>query len=152
MRFYYTYVLLSMKDKKFYSGSSEDLKSRFEQHQKGKVSSTKDRCPLELIYYESCLNKSDAMKRERYFKTYKGKLFLRNRLKSYFTGWWFSNRFAQENLSCHLLHILKTHKESWNTFLGLREIKPLPSLSWLFWFQYSFLFSWDFLTMCLNWF
>jgi len=86
MKFHYTYVLLSMKDKKFYSGYSEDLKSRFEQHQKGKVSSTKDRRPLELVYYESCLNKQDAMKRERYFKTYKGKLFLRNRLKFYFTG------------------------------------------------------------------
>ena len=84
--FHYTYVLISTKDKKFYSGSSGDLKSRFEQHQKGKVSSTKDRRPLELIYYESCLDKKDAMKRERYFKTYKGKLFLRNRLKSYFTG------------------------------------------------------------------
>ena len=86
MIFYYTYVLLSMKDKKLYSGSTHDLKSRFEQHQKGKVSSTKDRRPLELIYYESCLRKDDAMKREKYFKTYKGKLFLRNRLKSYFTG------------------------------------------------------------------
>ena len=75
-----------MKDKKFYSGSSDDLKSRFEQHQKGKVLSTKNRRPLELIYYESCLDKKDAMKREKYFKTYKGKLFLRNRLKSYFTG------------------------------------------------------------------
>ena len=86
MKFHYTYVLLSVKDKKFYSGSTHDLKSRFEQHQKGKVLSTKDRRPLELIYYESCLEKKDAMKREKYFKTYKGKLFLRNRLKSYFTG------------------------------------------------------------------
>ena len=86
MNFHYTYVLLSTKDKKFYCGYSEDLKSRFEQHDKGKFSSTKDRRPLELIYYESCLVKQDAMKRERYFKTYKGKLFLRNRLKSYFTG------------------------------------------------------------------
>ena len=86
MKFHYVYVLLSLKDKKLYSGSSDDLKSRFEQHQKGKVSSTKDRRPLELIYYESCLEKKDAMKREKYFKTFKGKLFLRNRLKSYFTG------------------------------------------------------------------
>ena len=86
MKFHYTYILLSLKDKKLYAGSSDDLKSRFEQHQKGKVSSTKDRRPLELIYYESCLQKKDAIKREKYFKTYKGKLFLKNRLKSYFTG------------------------------------------------------------------
>lgn len=83
IKFYYTYVLLSGKDNKFYAGYSEDLKLRFEQHKTGKVSSTKDRRPLELVYYESCISKKDAMHRERYFKTYKGKLFLRNRLKFY---------------------------------------------------------------------
>lgn len=86
MTFYYTYVLLSKKDNKFYVGYSEDLKSRFEQHKKGQVTSTRDRRPLILVYYESCLSKQDAMHREKYLKTYKGKLFLKNRLKSYFTG------------------------------------------------------------------
>jgi len=66
IKFHYTYVLLSLKDDKFYIGYSEDLKSRFEQHTKGKVSSTQDRRPLTLIYYESCLSKKDAMHRERY--------------------------------------------------------------------------------------
>jgi putative endonuclease len=86
IKFHYIYVLLSLKDNKFYVGYSEDLKSRFEQHKKGQVTSTKNRCPLELIYYESCLSKKDALHREKYLKTYKGKLFLKNRLKSYFTG------------------------------------------------------------------
>jgi putative endonuclease len=84
MKFHYTYVLLSRKDNKFYSGYTEDLKIRFKQHTTGKVSSTKDRLPVELVYYEACINKKDAMARERYFKTYKGKLFLRNRLKQFF--------------------------------------------------------------------
>ncbi len=26
--------------------------------------------PLELIYYEACLDKQDALKREKYFKTH----------------------------------------------------------------------------------
>lgn len=86
MKFYYTYVLISLKDKNFYAGYTEDLKLRFEYHIKGKVVSTKNRRPLALMYYEACLNKKDAMKRERYFKTYKGKFFLKNRLKYYFTG------------------------------------------------------------------
>lgn len=86
MSYFYTYALLSLKDNKMYLGYSDDLKSRFESHKKGKVSSTKDRRPLELIYYEACLSKKDAMKRERYFKTHYGKLFLKNRLKYYFTG------------------------------------------------------------------
>ncbi len=84
--FYYIYVLISVKDKKFYVGYTEDLKSRFEQHRKGLVSSTKNRRPLELIYSEVCLDKRDAMHREKYLKTYLGKQFLRNRLKSYLIG------------------------------------------------------------------
>ena len=85
-QFYYIYVLRSKKDKNFYVGYTEDLKSRFEQHCKGKVSSTKDRRPFELIYSEACLAKHDAMHREKYLKTYYGKMFLGNRLKSYLIG------------------------------------------------------------------
>jgi putative endonuclease len=87
MKFYYTYVLFSQKDKKFYSGYTKDLQGRFEAHNKGKVESTKDRRPLTLIYYEASLDRKDAMKREKYFKTHHGKLSLRNRLKSYLTGY-----------------------------------------------------------------
>lgn len=85
-KFYYTYVLKSIKDGKFYTGYTDNLKSRFEQHSKGRVESTKDRRPLELVYYEACRDKPDATHRERYLKTYHGKLFIRNRLKSYLTG------------------------------------------------------------------
>ena len=84
--FYYVYILKSGKDKKFYTGYTNNLKLRFEQHQKGKVESTKDRRPLKLIYYEACLNQQDATHREKYLKTYHGKSFLRKRLKSYLTG------------------------------------------------------------------
>ncbi len=85
-RFYYIYVLKSSKDNKFYVGYTENLKSRFEQHVKGRVISTRERGPLVLIYSEACLGKKDAMHREKYLKTYLGKQFLRNRLKSYLTG------------------------------------------------------------------
>ena len=83
---FYVYVLLSEKDKKFYTGYSANLKGRFEAHKQGKVASTKKRLPLRLVYYEACISKEDAQHRERYLKTYHGKLFLRNRLKSYLTG------------------------------------------------------------------
>ena len=83
---YYTYVLQSMKDMDFYTGFTKDLKLRFDQHNKGLVESTKDRRPLTLIYYEMCLDQNDATRREKYLKTYHGKMFLRRRLKSYLTG------------------------------------------------------------------
>lgn len=82
----YVYVLKSSKDKKNYVGFTKNLKLRFEQHQKGLVDSTKDRRPFKLIYYEACLNQQDATKRERYLKTHYGKMFIKRRLKSYFTG------------------------------------------------------------------
>jgi len=83
---YYTYVLESTKDTAFYTGFTEDLKLRFEQHNKGFVESTRDRRPFELIYYEACLHRDDATKREKYLKSFHGKMFLKKRLKSYLTG------------------------------------------------------------------
>ena len=84
--YYWVYVLLSLKDGKKYTGYTKNLPSRFEAHQKGEVSSTKNRRPFKLIYFEGCLNREDALKREKYLKTHYGKMFLGNRLKSYFIG------------------------------------------------------------------
>lgn len=83
---YYIYILQSGKDNKFYTGYTKNLKLRFEQHQKGLFDSTENRKPLKLVYYEACLNQQDATHREKYLKTHFGKMFIRNRLKSYLTG------------------------------------------------------------------
>ena len=83
---YYTYVLQSRLDNNFYTGVTQNLKLRFEQHNAGRVESTKQRRPFDLIYYEACLEWDDAVKREKYLKTYHGKMFLRGSLKSYLTG------------------------------------------------------------------
>jgi putative endonuclease len=80
---YYTYVLLSEKDSNFYTGYTKNLKKRIEEHSNGFVSSTKNRRPMRLIYYEACLNKADAVKREKYFKSGFGRRFLNNRLEQY---------------------------------------------------------------------
>lgn len=83
---FYVYVLKSEKDKKNYVGFTKNLKLRFEQHNKGLVDSTKNRRPLIIIYYEACLNQTDATSREKYLKTTYGKRYIKNRLKSYSTG------------------------------------------------------------------
>jgi len=80
---YYVYLLLSEKDGKFYTGSTDDLKRRMAEHEAGYVKSTVMRKPLNLIYYEACLNEADARVRERYLKSGAGKKYLRNRLKRY---------------------------------------------------------------------
>jgi putative endonuclease len=79
-RFFYTYVLKSLKDGKFYIGWSDDLRSRIEKHNKGQVNSTKGRAPLKLVYYEACLSKEEAIKREKSLKTGFGRLYLKNRI------------------------------------------------------------------------
>jgi putative endonuclease len=52
----------------------------------GQVESTKRRLPMKQVYYEACLDKQDAIRREKYLKTHHGKMFMAKRLKSYLTG------------------------------------------------------------------
>ena len=61
------------------------VKLKLEQHKKGLGEYVKDKGPFKLIYFEGCLNQQDATHREKYFKTYLGRMFLKNRLKSYLT-------------------------------------------------------------------
>ena len=68
------------------SAAQGDLKNRIKAHTSGKIESTKKRLPIDLIYYEACLNKGDAFHREKYLKTTYGRRYLKNRLKGYFTG------------------------------------------------------------------
>ena len=82
----YVYVLHSTADDQLYTGCTRDLRARFELHNAGKVPSTRDRRPLELIYYEASLNEQDAFRREKYLKTTYGKRYIKVRCKNYFTG------------------------------------------------------------------
>jgi putative endonuclease len=80
---FYTYVLRSRKDGKFYTGATVNLRKRLNEHNEQRVVVTKGRGPLELIYYEACLNQEDAYYRERYLKSGMGKRYIKNRLKRF---------------------------------------------------------------------
>lgn len=84
MNFYYVYVLQSLKRDWIYVGSTSDLRARFKSHNDGENLSTKAYKPFRLIFYEAYLSKKDALGREEYFKTTKGKTTLRTMLKEYF--------------------------------------------------------------------
>ncbi|MBE0433517.1 GIY-YIG nuclease family protein [candidate division WOR-3 bacterium] len=77
------YVLRSRKDKRFYVGCTNDLRTRFELHNKGRIASTKLRKPFDLVYYEACRSRDDALHREKYLKTTYGKRYIHNRIKHY---------------------------------------------------------------------
>ncbi len=83
--FYYVYVLLNLKDNKHYISYTHNLNLRFEQHMTGLVTSTKNRRPLKLVYFEAGLIQQDATKREKYFKTHYGRMYLKKRLQNYYT-------------------------------------------------------------------
>ena len=78
--FYYTYILKSKKDSKIYTGYTQDLRKRLNQHNKGLSTYTKGRGPFILIYYEGCLLESKARSRELFLKSGMGKRYLKNRL------------------------------------------------------------------------
>lgn len=77
---FYAYILLSEQDKKFYIGFTKDLKRRLNQHNNKQVISTSKRGKLTLIMYEAYVLEEDARKREKFFKTTKGKAQLRKQL------------------------------------------------------------------------
>ena len=78
--FYYTYVLKSSKDGKLYVGWTGNLGTRLREHNKGVVFATKSRAPFDLIYYEACLDKEKAVKREKQLKTGFGRAYLKRRI------------------------------------------------------------------------
>jgi putative endonuclease len=81
--FHYTYILQSESDGNFYTGCTNDLRKRVQQHQSGQVISTQERLPIKLVYYEACLDQQDAYAREKYLKSGMGKRFIRNRIKRF---------------------------------------------------------------------
>jgi len=76
---YYVYILLSSKDGRFYIGFSGDLKRRMEEHNSGKVESTRHRRPFKLLGYEAYITKPEAEKREKFLKSSDGKKDIRKR-------------------------------------------------------------------------
>ena len=77
---FYTYVLQSKLNGRWYTGSTNDLRKRLKQHNDGKSNFTKKYKPYEIIYYEACVNEQDARSRELYLKSGMGKRYLKNRL------------------------------------------------------------------------
>lgn len=74
---FWVYVLYSLKDKQFYSGTTNALFRRAGQHDRGETWSTRWRRPLLMIYCEGHRSILDARRREKYFKTNTGRVMLR---------------------------------------------------------------------------
>ena len=92
---YYTYVLWDAQGKRFYIGYTENIRRRIAEHLSGKNHTTLRYESYHLIFYEAFISKDDAVRREKYFKTTKGRTALRLMLRNSLTG---SVTVAQQTL------------------------------------------------------
>lgn len=69
MQLFYIVYLLKCSDNTTYTGCTSNLEQRLEAHQKGQVSYTKTRLPIELVTYISFSNKTKAFQFEKYLKS-----------------------------------------------------------------------------------
>lgn len=80
---FYVYVLKSAADDSIYVGRTDNLKRRFEEHNKGKSKSTKFKTPLQLVYYEAYGREADAKLREWNLKRHAGAMtHLKKRIRN----------------------------------------------------------------------
>lgn len=75
------YVLRSATDGDFCVGFTTDLPRRLDEHNSGRNTSTAGRRPFVLIHAEMYVSKLDALRRELYLKTAKGRRTLRLMLR-----------------------------------------------------------------------
>ena len=78
---YYVYVIKSLSHKTRYIGSTDDVTKRLQEHNNGKCRYTSGRRPWKLIYEEKFKTRSEAMKREIFLKSGRGRKYLDNLLK-----------------------------------------------------------------------
>jgi putative endonuclease len=65
------YILQSLKNKRYYIGSTDDVERRLREHNIGKVPSTKNLRPLILKVFVKCKNLTEAKNSEYRLKQYK---------------------------------------------------------------------------------
>lgn len=74
---YYVYVIKSLVNGRHYTGSTNDLVRRIEEHNSGQTKYTRLTRPFELIYKEVYNTSLEAKRRERFLKSGKGREFLK---------------------------------------------------------------------------
>jgi putative endonuclease len=80
---FYVYVLKSLKSKRLYVGFTEDLKRRLDEHNRGSGGKfSKINKPFKLVFYEAFLDKKDAIKQEKFYKSGHGREVLKQKIEN----------------------------------------------------------------------
>lgn len=75
---YYVYVLRSINFERHYVGFTRTPHKRLRQHNAGKTRSTKPYLPWEILFFEEFASKEEALKREKFLKTGKGREYIKS--------------------------------------------------------------------------
>jgi len=75
---YFVYLLKSKNSGKTYTGHTNNLERRLLEHQNNLSKYTKGRGPWILVYSEKFNSRSEAMKREKFLKSGKGRELLKS--------------------------------------------------------------------------
>ena len=78
---YYSYVLRSLTKGVLYKGSTQNLDERLVQHNSGMVKYTSRYMPWELVLYEVFTTRSEAMVREKWYKTGVGREWIKEQIE-----------------------------------------------------------------------
>ena len=73
---YHCYILYSQAIDKYYVGSTADLEARIAHHNAGDSKWTKRGIPWEIVHSESFSTRGEALKREKFIKRQKSRIFI----------------------------------------------------------------------------
>ena len=76
---YYVYVLRSINFERNYVGFTKNLHKRLKQHNLGRTKSTKPFKPWKILFFEVFNSKEEALIREKFLKTGKGREYIKNK-------------------------------------------------------------------------
>ncbi len=83
----YCIYVLKCSDGSFYKGQTSNFPKRLEEHKQGKVSWTAKHLPVEPIHWEVCATREQAVKREQFLKSGKGRE-------------WLKKQYSEKKLKC----------------------------------------------------
>ena len=83
---FYTYIIRSLKNGRFYIGATQNLEERLKQHNDNKTRSLANRGPFEIILTENYATFKEARHREIQIKKYKGGRAFKDLIKERFLG------------------------------------------------------------------
>ena len=86
MGHFFVYILYSKNYSRSYVGQTNDVVARLNRHNMGWVKSTRPYRPWAMIHFEAYDTRSEAMKRERWYKTGKGHTRVKRIIADYKIG------------------------------------------------------------------